>query len=432
MLKQNKILGTIIFLIVVIVGSSCKSIQKTPKMDRNLADIYNPSQAGIHPSFSTFHFNDSSSIVYLRIFPNELMFSEANETGKSLAKISISYKLFEYGTDGIEVIPADSVNIEKTLNQAQERNVFFTALPIKARSGLRYSLQIYIKDELRPMISKTYLLIDKTSPFSRQNFQVLSKKTRYPAFTDNFKTTEKFLIKFNKSGFDSIYVDYFNMDRTLPRPILSLTPDIAMQTSPDSTWKLLFTDSSVFSLDLQGIYMFKMAENSSTGLTLYNFGENFPRIKNTDDLLGPLVYLCSAAEYGDLRRQANRKLAIDNYWLNIANKDMDASRELIRVYYNRVLYANWYFSSYKEGWKTDRGMMYIIFGPPDLLEKNSDEEIWSYRSKRTGTKLEFKFIRNATALSMEDFILDRNSSSSAVWVQAVESWKRGKIYSTEL
>ncbi len=432
MLKQNKIFGIIIFLIVVIVGSSCKSIQKTPRTERNLADIYNPSQAGIHPGFSAFHFNDSSSIVYLRIFPNELMFSEANETGKSLAKVSISYKLFEYGTDGIETTPVDSAIIEKTLEQAQVRNTFFTALPIKARSGLRYSLQIYIKDELRPMISKTYLLIDKTSPFSRQNFQVLSKKTRYPAFTDNFKTTEKFLIKFNKFGFDSIYVDYFNLDRTLPRPILSLTPDIAMQTFPDSTWKLPFTDSSVFSLDLQGIYMFKMAENSSTGLTLYNFGENFPRINNTDDLLGPLVYLCSTAEYRDLRLKPNRKLAIDNYWLNIANKDMDASRELIRVYYNRVLYTNYYFSSYKEGWKTDRGMMYIIFGPPDLLEKNSDEEIWSYRSRRAGTKLEFKFIRNTTAFSMEDFILDRNSSSSAVWGQAVESWKRGKIYSTEL
>ena len=392
MLKQNKIFGIIIFLILVIVVSSCKSTQKTPKMDRNLADIYNPSQSGIHPSFSAFHFNDSSSIVYLRIFTNELMFSEANETVESLARISISYKLFEYDANGVELTPVDSANLEKTLNRSQENNIFFSALPIKARSGLRYSLQIYIKDELRLVGSKTYLLIDKTSPFNRQNFQVLSTKTRYPAFTDIFNSTRKFLIKFSRSGFDSIYVDYFTMDRTLPRPILSLTPDIAMQTFPDSTWILPFTDSSVFSLNLQGIYMFKMEENSSTGLTLYNFGENFPQIKNTDDLLGPLVYLCSAAEYRDLKRQPNRKLAIDNYWLNIANKDMDASRELIRVYYNRVLYANWYFSSYKEGWKTDRGKMYIIFGPPDFLEKNSDEEIWSYRSKRSGTKLEFKFI----------------------------------------
>ena len=111
---------------------------------------------------------------------------------------------------------------------------------------------------------------------------------------------------------------------------------------------------------------------------------------------------------------------------------MDASRELIRVYYNRVLYSNLYFSSYKEGWKTDRGMIYVIFGPPDLLEKNADEEIWSYRSRRSSSKLEFRFIRNTTALSFEDFILDRNSSSTAIWGEAVESWKRGKIYSTEL
>ena len=432
MQKQKTILSLCVFIITVFVVSSCITSQKTPKIERNLADIYNPSKAGIHPNFSVYHINDSNTVVYLRIFPSELLFSQANESGKSLARFSINYVLFEYDENRLKTEFSDSARIEKTLDQENVRNIYFSALPLKAKSGSRYALQVYIKDELRSLVSKSYILIDKTSPFNRQNFQVLSAKSRYPTFSYDFSFEEEFLVKFNQFGFDSIHVDYYNLDRTLPRPIFSRAPDILMKTIPDSSWILPYTDSSTFKLAIPGIYMYKMKAYDKTGLTLYNFGKNFPRAKDSDDLLGPLIYLCSSAEFRDLRLKPNRKLAIDNYWLDIADNDMEASRELIRVYYNRVLYSNLYFSSYKEGWKTDRGMIYMIFGPPDLLEKNADEEIWSYRSKRSNSKLEFRFIRNSTALSFEDFILDRNSSSTAVWGEAVESWKRGRIYSAEL
>jgi GWxTD domain-containing protein len=143
-----------------------------------------------------------------------------------------------------------------------------------------------------------------------------------------------------------------------------------------------------------------------------------------------LVYLSSTAEFRDVRMEPNRKLAIDNFWLNL-NPDIASSRELIRVFYNRVYFANLFFSSYKEGWKTDRGMIYIIFGPPRLLDKQADSETWTYFTRKAGGSAVFVFKRNENQFTNLDYQLERNADSNAWWREAVGSWRKGKVYSME-
>lgn len=51
-------------------------------------------------------------------------------------------------------------------------------------------------------------------------------------------------------------------------------------------------------------------------------------------------------------------------------------------HYRRIAYANERFHSAKaQGWKTDRGRIYIIYGPPDEIEShpNDGREVWRYR-----------------------------------------------------
>ena len=55
-------------------------------------------------------------------------------------------------------------------------------------------------------------------------------------------------------------------------------------------------------------------------------------------------------------------------------------------YYIRVNYVNEYFNmSWREGWETDFGMIYILFGPPDQIERSnytstssSIYQVWYY------------------------------------------------------
>jgi len=58
--------------------------------------------------------------------------------------------------------------------------------------------------------------------------------------------------------------------------------------------------------------------------------------------------------------------------------------ELMEEYYSRVQYANKHFGRFTEGWKSDMGMVYIIFGAPNNVESqpfpvdSKPREIWTY------------------------------------------------------
>jgi GWxTD domain-containing protein len=301
-------------------------------------------------------------------------------------------------------------------------------MPLKTYSGSKYSIAIDVGDQLRNISSRSFRIINKSSRYSDQNFNVLSFVSNYPSFTNIFAKGEFFKIHFNQLGYDSAIVDYYSLDRALPRPVFSGSPELPLKEFPDTSYAYPLTDSTVYELPKPGIYKFRISPDSPDGLVLFNFGENFPRVKSSDDLLGPLVYLTTSAEFRDLRLESNRKLAIDNFWLSI-NANIESSKELIRVYYNRVMHANLYFSSYKEGWKTDRGMIYIIFGPPRMLEKSMDREKWSYYSRKSGQQVQFTFIRKENKFTDYDFQLERSIESNSIWREAVQAWRRGEIYS---
>ena len=65
-------------------------------------------------------------------------------------------------------------------------------------------------------------------------------------------------------------------------------------------------------------------------------------------------------------------------------------------YYSRIDYANKAFKSFQEGWMTDKGMVYVVFGPPNTIDKQNNYndgriyERWSYINNR-----EFLFVDNS-------------------------------------
>ncbi|MCB8995447.1 MAG: hypothetical protein H6538_07560, partial [Bacteroidales bacterium] len=89
-----KISGKIYLFIAILVffAASCtKPASKSPGR-KNLADIYNPAKNSLHPDFFINHLNDSNSVIYIRIYPSELLFSQANDEGKLMAKFRIQYE----------------------------------------------------------------------------------------------------------------------------------------------------------------------------------------------------------------------------------------------------------------------------------------------------------------------------------------------------
>lgn len=421
---------TIGLVFILVLFGGCKITEKTTAVTSGgyLASLYNPSQLSLHPDYSIFHESNEYSLLYIRAYPSELRFNQANEESEYRALLAISYKLIQLG-DGLEGEVVDSASIRYKLGVSDEKkSAFLVSLSLPMGSGKRYLLRVEAKDLNRGSIGLEYLYVDKTNVFNAQNFKVVSLYSGYPKFMRFFLPGEKFNIRYRDSGADSIYVDYFKLSSELPRPPITASTDYTMNYSPDTSYIFPLVDTVHYNLRKKGMYFVRVDDERPEGLSLFNFGGSFPQVKTPEEMMEPLFYLSTLAEYRDLRKEPNRKLAVDNSWIEIGGS-IEKSRELIRIYYNRVVYSNLYFTSNKEGWKTDQGMIFILFGPPSRIQMIGTGERWYYFTKHRGSPMEFRFERRPDAFSDQNMIWTKTTETRMFWNEAVRSWRNGKVYS---
>jgi GWxTD domain-containing protein len=77
-----------------------------------------------------------------------------------------------------------------------------------------------------------------------------------------------------------------------------------------------------------------------------------------------------AKAFKNLSNDEERDAFIEQFWLR-RNPDPDSpENEFREEHYRRIAYANEHFAAGKPGWKTDRGRIYISWGPPDSIESH--------------------------------------------------------------
>jgi GWxTD domain-containing protein len=394
---------------------------------RSKSVMYNPASTRIHPSYTVFHNSDNSSVVMLKVFPSELLFSSANPEGKLQAKLRVSFRLSDI-TDRTAPVMADSGAYEYTILKENAEKRFLAQIPLKAEMGKIYDLQVSATDLIRNDVNNDYLIVDKTSPFSRQNFRVTEMVNNLPYFEPFVIGASPFRFEYRTDTFHRVYIAYYGQESPLPLPSFSLAREREFMERPDSLWILDYQKNTSYLLSYEGIYHFRFDTTDQEGLSVFNFGTDFPRIKRPQEMVGPLAYLTSSVEYEEIKKSVNLKLAIDNFWLGLTDKSLDRARNLIRVYYNRVYFANYYFTTFKPGWKTDRGMIYIIYGPPEAVSRAAGTEKWIYYTNNFTTTLTFTFYYTPSPYTTDNFILQRSDGYEGFWRQAVETWRKGAVF----
>ncbi len=100
-----------------------------------------------------------------------------------------------------------------------------------------------------------------------------------------------------------------------------------------------------------------------------------------------MIYITSRDKINELLKiedQATKYERFVEFWKVKDPTPGTEENELMDEYYGRVEYANEHFSTYMEGWKTDMGMVFIILGPPNNVERRPFNfntpayEIWEY------------------------------------------------------
>ena len=86
-----------------------------------------------------------------------------------------------------------------------------------------------------------------------------------------------------------------------------------------------------------------------------------------------VVYIITPEErhaFLQLSTNEEREQFIESFWQR-RNPDPDSAENTFKEeHYRRIAYANEHYASGKPGWKTDRGQIYIIWGPPDETESH--------------------------------------------------------------
>jgi len=413
------------FSIVLFLLSSCFPLTTTTNSNKskNTGALYNPFIYRIHPEYFVHHPEMQTSRLYTKIYLEELMFAPIGPNKGYQAKVKIEYKIYQV-KDLVNF--TDSASVVYEIKKRKDQNNVITYLNIKDDGLSQYFLQIMTSDLLRQTSVEEYIFVNKSDVGARQNFLIELKNTNLPYFKNYFRKDQVFSIRYKKS-IDSIYIRFCSKQIPLPLPPYSsmTRPEISMPT--DNIWSISGQNEFQFREDKKGFYFVQIDTTSAYGLGLLNAGTNFPYLKSSESLVYPLEYLTSTTEFNEIINSTNKKLAVDKFWLN-TTKEMNRARELIRIYYSRVFYANTYFTSYTDGWRTDRGMIYLIFGPPKAVTKTPEKETWIYADKLNYRVLQFVFNRVRNEYSDHDYLLERSIDFRQFWSQAIESWRQGKVY----
>ncbi|MBX2917519.1 MAG: GWxTD domain-containing protein [Cyclobacteriaceae bacterium] len=205
------------------------------------------------------------------------------------------------------------------------------------------------------------------------------------------------------------------------------TPPFAEQA--EATDRFMFYDSTfrlaagaTFAPQKQGVYLIQRDTNAAEGFAYLGVNDIYPKFSSITDLTQPLLYVTTGEEYTELMRAGTDKAKFDKIILDITG-DRDRAKNFMRSYFRRVELANIYFTSYKHGWKTDKGMVYLIFGLPDEVSVNDGTETWYYKNTRT----RFTFVKRGSVYDPHHYVLLRDKRFSETWFSTIDLWRKSRF-----
>lgn len=409
---MNKAISIIILSFFSIAIISCSF--KHRKVNYDIVYLYQPQKTLIQAK--TLDQSDSVSI-YLSLY-NPSLYRTIKET--EYFKNFVLY--YQISSDGFEStnIMKDSLNTSNTY-VLKSNETFYLTFKISKTEPLpdKCFLILYQSDIKKNNTEVTGLPLTLES-----NRFILFNKTKGNPIVDNYiNTNDSVFLVSGKRKTNKIFISYFSNNFTSATPPHKVTHvDEAASLKRDSIYET-FTNTSL-NITREGLYFIQDDTVSNKSISFLLKKNPYPKISTVKDMIGPLAYITNTSDFRKIEGAEDPKSTLDSFWLSIGGSK-DYSRALIKAYYEKVEYANKVFTSYKEGWKTDRGMVYIVLGKPDQVYRYKDSEEWVYENILTHI-VSFTFVNTKNNLS-SDYKLVRNPKYEKYWFSGIEKWRNGII-----
>ena len=151
-----------------------------------------------------------------------------------------------------------------------------------------------------------------------------------------------------------------------------------------------------------------------------------------------VAYIISDEErkaFKTLSNDEEREAFIETFWLRRNPNPDSPENEFREEHYRRIAFANEHYAAGKPGWKTDRGHIYIAFGPPDSIDSHPSGgaytrpieegggetstfpfEVWHYRYlEGVGDNIDLEFVDTCQCGDFH-FTIDRGEKDALLHV----------------
>lgn len=406
----------------ILLSISCSSTRNA--LSGDYSSLYRSDEVTFEPIYKLHHLGQNNYKLFFQFNSDELLYQKELNSNDKFSELSISATKFL----GFGLGPKlDSVKTTVSDKMIGDRKRFISGIlnvPFKLHRD--NVLQTSSQDMVRQNKHVTYLSVDSTKT-AAQNYMVRR-------FTDGFPILNEYVTNDATLELSSIFfqgnqlqVEYYNTDFGLALPPFSLSKPKKFDLEPLEKGTIQKNDKKRYTFEMKGFDLARVQDTIYGGdHSIVKFYSGFPKISTYGQMINAVKYITTKKEFSELSNSLDKKAALDEFWLERSGSE-DRAKRILKTYYLRAEAANNYFTSHTEGWKADRGLIYIIFGRPISITKNASSEIWNYGEKGRFRSLRFTFVKIENPFTDNDYRLIRKEEYKPVWYYFVDAWRGGRV-----
>lgn len=410
-------------LVSVLALAGCSSSGPLTASD-NYAYLYGKRSAGLRLAARVYHPAPERSLVYFKLRTADLLYKSGGQGAPFRAQVLLRY--VAYAPDMRTVLDSASTMVRDQSEQPNANKELIGTLEMRGAGQQKDLMLLITAHDINRDIESSLVLNVHRGDGGRQDFLPLDSRG-VPLFDDHMDPGTALRVLCEQHAGKSLWVGHYAPLRQLPRPIFTES-GAAPAGVADSTFLLNVGADGRFDLvtPAKGFFHLQVDTASDQGYTIFTMDESYPEVSSGADLVGPLRYITSNQEWERITASPQPRKEVERFWLDAAG-DRERAREAIKTYYSRVESADRYFTSSTEGWRTDRGLVHIIFGYPNTIRRTDNGEVWIYGEESNLMSMALTFTRRPGPFSGNDFVLRRDPQFKSAWYRNVESWRNGRV-----
>ncbi len=414
-------------MVLLLCGLLLYGCKKTEDISRTTIIDYTVEELNIETEFQAFHDSKDSTRLFVKLNTKHLLYARTGGDGFR-ARVQLVIVPYILGDQAVYKLKGKTIQMDDVDDLKQAKELLASTM-LYLPEGKNYSLSIKIIDlNKKREITKTHFC-EKHYPHSAPYFQAAMHDIRIPLFTDRIRADQTYIIKTNASPTGLVHVKYYNRSFPMPPPPFAYFERRSFDYTPDSTFTLMLDpwNKAMFTAPSSGFYHFQVDPKQKEGYTLFVSNADHPEVTEVQQLIEPFRYLVSSKEFANVANDPEQKLTFENYWIEWSG-NKERARSSIKAFYTRVEDANRYFSAHVDGWKSDRGIIYIVYGKPNKVYRSASVETWIYGEENNPMSISFNFTKVINPFTANDFVLNREEYYKPSWYRSLEAWRNGRIY----